>query len=476
MANSNEIYLPNNWTPRPYQENLWKYLSSGGKRAVALWPRRSGKDDVFLHHTCCSAHERVGNYWYLLPEYAQARKSMWDAVNSHSGKRRIDEAFPHELRATTREDQMMIVFKNGSTFQLVGSDNFNSLVGSPPVGLVFSEYALSDPTSWSYLMPIVEENGGWVGFNSTPRGRNHFFQLCQMAEKRDDWFFEKLTADDTKVFSQQQLSDICEQLQSQYGDEYGKSFFTQEYYASFDAAIPGSIWGDCIDKAQKEGRIGVVPLEPGVEVCTAWDLGRTDATAVWWFQVALGSVRVVDYLEANFKDVAWFGNELRKRAKERGFTYGTHYLPTDAKQQHMAAGGQSVHSQMIEQDVGRVHIVHDKDHMDGIQAARATFPYVWIDETRCEKGIEVLRHYHYEWDEETKAFALKPEHDWASHGASAWRCMSLAWKVPKRFKPGAIGEGASVEGMVRGSVAGATFGELKRKHFAARKAEREAFG
>ena len=99
--------------------------------------------------------ERVGNYWYMLPEYSQARKSMWDAVNGHSGKRRIDEAFPKEIRKRYLEQEMAIHFPNGSTFQLVGSDNFNSLVGSPPVGLVFSEYAISDPSAWSYLMPIL---------------------------------------------------------------------------------------------------------------------------------------------------------------------------------------------------------------------------------------------------------------------------------------------------------------------------------
>ena len=168
-----DIILPYHWAPRPYQQKLWEYLKAGGTRAVACWHRRSGKDEVGLHHTACMAHRRVGNYWYMLPQYSQARKAMWDAINPHTQKRRIDEAFPQEIRRTTRDQEMQIVFKNGSTFQLVGSDNFNSLVGSPPVGLVFSEYALSDPSAWGYLRPILLENGGWAIFNSTPRGRNH---------------------------------------------------------------------------------------------------------------------------------------------------------------------------------------------------------------------------------------------------------------------------------------------------------------
>jgi len=121
-----KITLPNNWKPRGYQIPTWRYLSQGGRRAVLKWHRRSGKDDVGLHHVACSAFQRVGNYWYMLPEYSQARKSMWDAVNGHTGKRRIDEAFPKEIRKRYLEQEMAIHFPNGSTFQLVGSDNFNS--------------------------------------------------------------------------------------------------------------------------------------------------------------------------------------------------------------------------------------------------------------------------------------------------------------------------------------------------------------
>ena len=137
-----KVILPaNGWTPRPYQLGIWKYLEDGGKRGVAVWHRRAGKDDVALNWAAVGALQRVGNYWHMLPEAAQARKAVWDAVNPHSGLRRIDEAFPESLRATTRDNEMLIRFKNGSTWQVVGSDNYNSLVGSPPIGIVFSEWS-----------------------------------------------------------------------------------------------------------------------------------------------------------------------------------------------------------------------------------------------------------------------------------------------------------------------------------------------
>jgi phage terminase large subunit len=275
-----DVRLPWKWNPRPYQAPLWNYLSSGGRRGVANWHRRSGKDDVFLHHVACSAFERVGNYWYMLPEYEQARKSMWDAVDSHSGLRRIDQVFPKEIRRTTREKEMMIVFQSGSTFQLVGSDNFNALVGSPPVGLVFSEYALSNPTAWGYLRPILLENGGWAGFNSTPRGNNHFKALCRHAEADPEWFYQKLTAEDTGVFTKEQLDGELREMKAEHGDDYGTSLWMQEYFCSFEAAILGSIYGRDMLAADLEGRICEFDVDESVPVNTAWDLGLKDDTAI----------------------------------------------------------------------------------------------------------------------------------------------------------------------------------------------------
>lgn len=468
-----DIRLPNNWTPRHYQTKLWRYLSSGGKRAVANWHRRSGKDDVFLHHTACAAHERVGNYWYMLPEYSQARKAMWDAVNPHTGKRRIDEAFPHELRATTREHEMMIPFKNGSTFQLVGSDNFNSLIGSPPIGLIFSEYAVSNPSAWGYLRPILLENGGWAGFNSTPRGNNHFKALCRHAESRPSWFYQRLTADETKIFTPEQLQEELLELQELHGDDYGKSLWLQEYFCSFDAAIPGSIWGDCVDKAQNQGRITDVPHDPSFPVHTAWDLGRTDATAIWFFQMVGTHINIIEYHESNLKDIPFYASLLKGqpsiedsaqvrelKSRTKNFKYGTHWLPHDARARTLAAGGKSIQQQMIDQNVGRIVIAKRLDHVDGIQGARATFPHCRFDKTHCESGVEVLRNYHYEWDEDAKIFRSMPAHDWASHGSSAFRTLSLSWKRPKEKGP----EAPIMERIMGQSVNQQTFGQLKNNH------------
>lgn len=462
------IELPYNWTPREYQRPLWDYLRRGGKRAAVSWHRRAGKDEVFLHHTAVQAHLRVGNYWYMLPEYSQARKSMWNAVNPHTAKRRIDEAFPKEIRKSTREDEMMIQFLNGSTFQLVGSDNFNSLVGSPPVGLVFSEYALSNPSAWAYLMPIVEENGGWAAFNSTPRGKNHFKELLEHAKKNPKWFGQVLTAEQTGVFRPEQLDDIKSQMIANHGVEFGTALYLQEYYCSFDAAIMGSIWGDCIATAEAEGRIGAVSHDEKYPVYTAWDLGREDATAIWFFQIVGKNLHIIDYHESNHKDIPFYAELLREKKRTRGFDYGVHYLPHDARPRTIAAGGKSILQQFIQENVGKFNIAPRLDVQEGIQAARATFPMCKFDALHCEKGLEALRAYHHEWDDEKKTFGLAPSHDWSSHGSDSFRYLSLCWKFHKTREL----EAPLQERLIRDSVQHIRFGALKDRFLKKMKRDR----
>jgi hypothetical protein len=223
------VLIPNNWKPRAYQLPFFRYFARGGKRAVLMWPRRHGKDDACLHLTAIQLMKTPGTYWFMLPQYGQARKAIWDAVNKHTGLRRIDEAFPKEIRARVNESEMKIVFKNGSVWQVCGSDNYNALVGSNPAGIVFSEYALSDPQAWDYLSPILEENNGWAVFNSTVRGQNHFTQLAHLAKGDPNWFYSNVRASEAGVFTQQQLDEIKFDYIRRRGYDMGLGMFLQEY-------------------------------------------------------------------------------------------------------------------------------------------------------------------------------------------------------------------------------------------------------
>jgi phage terminase large subunit len=183
-----EIILPHKWTPRPYQRRLWNALESGKKRCIEIAHRRWGKDDAALHWSAVSAMQRPATIWHMLPQIAMARKAIWTAVNPHTGTRRLDEAFPKAIRETTNETEMFIRLKNGSTWQVIGSDNYDTLVGSPPAGIVFSEWSRANPASWAYLAPILVENNGWALFITTPLGNNHAKSMYDMARKDPSWF------------------------------------------------------------------------------------------------------------------------------------------------------------------------------------------------------------------------------------------------------------------------------------------------
>lgn len=488
MSDESRLTLPFRWAPRPYQQPVWDYLAAGGKRAVLRWGRRHGKDDVLLHHTVCAAHERTGDYWYCAPSYSQARKAFWEATDPHQGKRRLELAFPPEVIRRERSQEMTLDLHCGSTFRVVGSDNFDSLVGSPPVGIVFSEYALANPAAWGYLRPILLENGGWAAFNSTPRGKNHFKRLCDSAEASmrtlpdgsvdpEGWFYSTVTVDDSGLFTDAQMRAELREMQDEHGEEYGRSLWLQEYWVSFDAAIPGSILGDKVAIARESGRIGRVPHEPGVPVHTGWDLGRTDATVVWFYQVFAGEVRVLDHHASNFKDIPFYAEMLREKRRTNGWVYGTQWLPHDARPRTLAAGGKSILQQFhdlneaMNGELGRFAIAKRLDKQEQIQAGRATLSKAWIDEERCQEGVEALAHYHRVWDPEKRVFMDAPEHDWSSHHADAWFTVAVSWRSAREASQD-TSEGPSQARLLGGSLPAQSFGYLKARHLKAMRRKR----
>lgn len=425
------IRLPHNdWRPRPYQMALWKYLESGGKHAEAIHHRRAGKDEVCLHWTAVAAHQRVATYWHMLPMANQARRAIWEAVNPHTGKRRIDEAFPHELRETTRENEMMIKFKIGSTWQVLGSDNYNALVGSPPAGVVFSEWALCDPASAAYLSPIFAENDGWQLYITTPRGKNHAYRSFQSAQRDPSAFAEILSVDKTGAVPAHVLAKERQKYIDRFGVDAGEAFFNQEYYCDWDAAILGAFYGHEMRVALDKGRITSVDHDESLSVHTAWDLGWSDDTAIWFFQVHRGEVRLIDYHSVSGADVATIAQSLH----DKPYRYGDHWLPHDARPKTLASGGRSIVEQLWAHGI-KGRIVPSLSVQDGIQATRMMFDRCYFDAVACEAGIESLRQYHREYDTEKKMFKDKPAHDWSSHGADAFRMLGVAWRELKADQP-----------------------------------------
>ena len=419
-----EVTLPNNWRPRGYQMDAWAALERGIKRALLVWHRRAGKDDVCLHWAATQAIQRAGNYWHMLPQYEQARKSVWQAVNPHTGKRRIDEAFPAAIRKRTREDQMMIEFVNGSTWQLVGSDNYNSLVGSPPVGVTASEWALADPSAWGYLSPILRENNGWAVFITTPRGRNHVAKMFEGFRDDPSWFVERKSIYDTQALTPEQIADALKEYVATYGEDHGRSMFAQEYECSFDAAIVGAYYARDLERAERDGRIVDVPIDPAMPVNTVWDLGINDSTSiVFWQALRGGVIRIVDYYEAAGYGLDHYANILR----QRGYNYGKHYGPHDLEVRELGTGKSRIE---IAASLGiPFSMVPNMRVEDGINAARMILPRCWFDQRKTTRLRECLSQYREKHDEK-RGISLGPLHDWTSHAADAFRYLSLVANEP----------------------------------------------
>ena len=206
--------------------------------------------------------------------------------------------------------------------------------------------------------------------------------------------------------------------------------YEQEFECSFEAAITGAVYGRWMADAMKQGRIRRVPPLLGVPVNTAWDLGYDDATAIWWFQVMRGEIRVVDYYENSGEAIGhycWL-------VQERGYRYGRHYVPHDAANELLAAGGRSIVQQAKELGV-TMHVVAATSQQNGIEAARKTLEICWFDETNCAEGLECLRQYQFEFDAAKKIYRPKPRHDWTSHAADAFEIIAQVWRRPPEPPP-----------------------------------------
>jgi hypothetical protein len=398
---------------------------------MAVWHRRAGKDELCLHHAATAMMQRAGNYWHMLPLYSQARKAVWDAVNPHTGRRRIDEAFPLELRESTRDHDMQIRMLNGSTWQCIASDEYSRTVGSSAAGVVFSEYALANPSAWGYIRPMIEENNGWAIFITTPRGRNHALDMAKFAQGRDDWFYEILTARDTGALTEDQLNEALAEYVALYGEDMGNAQFQQEYMCSFNAAVLGAFFALEMQTLRAEGRIlDTLEALPDQYVHRAWDLGVRDDTSIWWFQAQGSQLVVLDHYAASGMGVEHFAEVIERKGREHGWLHGTDYVPHDAKVKEFGTGRTRVETM---QSLGlRPMLVPLTSLQDGINAVRRTLPLT-VFHSRCEfGGIDALEQYRREWDDDKKAFRASPLHDWTSHPADAFRYLAQSWRLAPR--------------------------------------------
>lgn len=420
-----EITIPNDWNPRVHQLPFFKAMGSGKKRACLVWHRRAGKDSSVLNFTAKEMFKRVGNYWHLFPKQRQARKAIWNGIDG-DGRKILKQVFPEEIRTRSDGTEMMIELEGGSTWQLCGSDNYDSLVGSNPVGVVFSEWSLCDPNAWDYIRPMLLENGGWAIFIYTSRGKNHGYHTYNMAKKSDDWFCELLTVDDTRRPDGTPVITPA-MVQSERDEGMSEEMIQQEYYCSFDAQIPGAIYAIQLAAMRDDRRLAPIPIEPTLEVHTAWDLGISDAMSIWFFQAIGREIRLIHYYENNNHGMEHYIQYMQEFKSKHGIQFGQHLAPHDIEVRELTTGTTRKDTAR-QMGVSFRTVQRPQKKSEGHQAVRKIFPRLWIDDIRAEHGLNCLSEYQYEWDDKKKVFRDKPLHDWASNGADALQTLALGWR------------------------------------------------
>jgi hypothetical protein len=428
------LTLPNAWHPMQHQKQMMDYLFKGGnfpdrKRAFACWHRRAGKDAVMINTLAVASQLRVGTFWHLLPTLNQGRKVIWNGIDA-SGRRVIHQAFPKELIDVPNENEMTLRLKNGSFYQVVGSDNYNSLVGSNPVGVVFSEWALADPQAWNFVRPILLENGGFAAFITTPRGKNHAHAMMKMARASDDWFYSHKTVDMTERNDGSRIITPA-MVEQERGEGVPEEVIQQEYFCSWEGINFGSIYGHVLRRYEDHQCVFPEAWNPRYPVFTAWDIGHRDATSIWFYQIIHDEVFIIDFREGTGGDV----DDWLIVMKSLPYAYGTPTLPHDAKNKTFTTKYTSAERFYAAQL--RPYIVPNMSIAAGIQAARSLFKHVWFNTGNANvvKGIEHLEQYHYEYDEVLKTFSLSPAHDEHSHASDAFRMLALSENVMRVSGP-----------------------------------------
>jgi phage terminase large subunit len=350
--------------------------------------------------TCTKPNPRFA---YLAPYHAQAKAIAWDYLKRYA----------QPLTSKVMESELTVELVNGARIRLYGADNPDSLRGLYLDGVVLDEYGDMRPSVWGEIIrPLLTDRQGWASFIGTPKGKNHFHEMAARAKASEDWFYQELKASETDILPKGELVDAAKEMTPEQ--------YAQEFECAFDVPALGAIYANELGAARREGRIGRVPYDAAVLVNTAWDLGIGDDTAIWFYQTVGREIHVIDYYANNGEPLPHYLSVLAGKP----YNYGRHNVPHDAQGRELYTGKSIV--DMSAAAGVRMHTLPRLDVEQGINAARVLFARVWMDEDGCGKGIEALMNYRWDYNSKLGEFKPTPVHDWASHGADAFRYLAVA--------------------------------------------------
>jgi hypothetical protein len=379
---------------------------------VLVCHRRAGKTVAGVNELVERAMytpKENARYSYVAPFYSQAKSVAWDYLLRYSA--------PFRRKANIAELTVELV--NNSRVRLFGGDNPDALRGLYHDGVLMDEPAQQKPRLWPEIIrPALSDRKGWAVFMGTPAGKNEFWDIWDNAQNNPEWFSMILRASESGILDEEELRAAREMMDE---EEYA-----QEYECSFDAAIRGSFYGRDINRAILENRVGIYPYEEGHKVYTCWDLGYTDDTVIWFFQVIANRPIFFDCYAASGLQISDYVQVLHEKRDQYDWQYGTYYLPHDVRAKSLQTG-RSMQEQLLAHDI-RGRIAPEMSVQDGIQATRKMLAIACFDASNCRVGLEACKQYQREWSEDKKAFHERPRHDWTSHYADALRIGALGYR------------------------------------------------
>jgi len=349
-----------------------------------------------------------------------ARKIIWDGIDG-SGFKFLDH-FPNDFIVHVNNQEMKITFANGSIFQMVGTDDFDRVVGTNPVTTLFSEFSLQNPKAWDYVRPILAENGGVALFNGTPRGKNHLHQMLQKGLNNPKWFAEVLTVADTFAISQEAIQDERDAGMSE-------QMIKQEFYCDFEVGDAMSYFCEEMKKAHDEGRIGYFEYDPAFPVYTFWDLGMgndrgSDNLCISFYQFIDERIKLIDDFEGEGKKIKAYIDIVEAKP----YKYGAHYAPHDSAQRSLQTAMDLITFCLTEYGFRFEQVPRAHSKMANIFVLRSIFHRLYMHKDNAKRAIECVTAYHEKMDKHGVKTGA-PEHDWSSDMTDTMLIMSMAVKL-----------------------------------------------
>jgi len=403
---------------RPRAHSL-AFHGRSARFSVMVMHRRAGKTVMCINDLVDKAMQNalpMPRYGYIAPFYKQAKDVAWNYLKFYAAP----------VIEKVMESELSVLLVNGALIRLYGADNPDALRGVYFDGVILDEYGDMAPRLFGEVIaPTLADRKGWAAFIGTPKGPNHFFELWEEAANDPKWFKQMLKASESGIIDAEEL-DMLAHLPGSDEDT-----FRQEFECDFQAAIRGSYYGKLLNQLEKTN-FGVFGWDPNFPVLTAWDIGYSDDTSIWFYQTNGSEFKIIDFFTVSGYSVDDVLAELRSRP----YAYGVAYLPHDAKNKSFQTG-KSTRELMMASGM-KVSIVPSLSVQDGIQAVRKTLPkcYFNMESPDVRIGVNALRIYQRKWDDKRRIFMETPDHNWASNPADAFRMLALAMN-PQAAKKGA---------------------------------------